>query len=262
MRKCWEISNCSANDYLNCPAMQTGKSCWMLRKCFKCKSSVSKDSCSIYQEHKNELHSLVKAAQQGDTEAMEELIIEYSRFVFQADKKYFIPGASKEDLYQEGMIGLFTAIKTYDETRNLSFEDYLSLSIRNAIIRAVRTATQKKQLLLTNAQSIDDDINVFLKLRSSKELEDTVFGKFKAEQIRGIINHYLSKNERKVIMLKLSNFSMEEICSIMDEEKKTVENALYRARKKIKIHIENYGKLPPLPSYNDNPLKRELCAAG
>ncbi len=142
------------------------------------------------------------------------------------------------------MIGLFNAIKTYDERRNLAFEDYVSLSIRNSIIRAVRSATQKKQLLLTNAHSINDELGVYLKLKAGRELEDIVFGKLKAEQIRQIIDYYLSKNERKVIKLKLANFSVDEITEMVSMEKKKVENALYRARKKIKSYIDNDSTLP------------------
>lgn len=216
----------------------------MLRKCFNCQAHDGKGKCPIRQEHENEILGLVKQAQAGDEAAMEELILEFSRFVFQAEKKYFIPGASKEDLYQEGMIGLFTAIKTYDERRNLAFEDYVGLSIRNSIIRAVRSATQKKQLLLTNAHSIFEDLSVYLKLKANRDLEDIVFGKLKAEQIRKIIDYCLSKAERKIIKLKLANFSVDEIAQMVSMDKKKVENALYRARKKIKSHIQNEGALP------------------
>ena len=236
MKKCWEIANCSSDKSEGCPAMKAGKSCWTIRKCTSCFPG-GKQSCPVFKQHNDEILSLVSNAQSGSQEATEELIKEYSRYVFQMEKKYFIPGSHREDLFQEGFIGLYTAIKTYDPTRNLQFEDYVSLCIRNAVIRAIRTATQKKQLLLTHASSIDDDANSFNSLKSFMDTEDMVMGKLKVEQLREVINYYLSSNEKTIIKLRLADFTVEEIAGMISEDKKKVENALYRARKKIKSFI-------------------------
>lgn len=236
MKKCWEIANCNSDKSEGCPVMKTGKSCWTSRKCVSCFPG-GKQSCTVYKQHNEEILSLVKRAQAGNQEATEELIKEYSRFVFQMEKKYFIPGSHREDLFQEGFIGLYTAIKTYDASRNLQFEDYVSLCIRNAVIRAIRTATQKKQLLLTHASSIDDDNNSFNSLKSFMDTEDVVLGKLKVEQLREVINYYLSSNEKTIIKLRLADFTVDEIAGMISEDKKKVENALYRARKKIKSFI-------------------------
>jgi RNA polymerase sporulation-specific sigma factor len=236
IKKCWEIASCSSDKSKGCPAMKSGKSCWTIRKCSSCFPG-GKQSCPVFKQHNSDVLLLVKNAQAGSQEAVEDLIKEYSRFVFQMEKKYFIPGSNREDLFQEGFIGLYTAIKTYDSGRNLPFEDYVSLCIRNAVIRAIRTATQKKQLLLTHAGSIDDDANSFNSLKSFMDTEDIVLGKLKVEQLRNVINSYLSSNEKTIIKLRLADFTVEEIAGIISEDKKKVENALYRARKKIKSFI-------------------------
>jgi len=247
MRKCWQIANCRVENKPNCPAMQSGKSCWSIRKCRNCQNVASPEDCPVFRQHRQEMMNLVTRAQKGDEIAMNELITEFSNYVFQAEKKYFIPGSTREDLHQEGFIGLFTAIKTYDPSRNMSLEDYISLSIRNAIIRAVRSATQKKQLLLTNADSLEADTNTFLRLQSQRrELEEIVLGKLQAEQIDDIINYYLSRSEKKVLKLRLEDYTVDEIAEIVNEDRKTVENALYRARKKIKSYVSDENSLSEL----------------
>ena len=248
MRKCWEISKCSSEKSKGCPAMKSGKSCWMIRKCNSCFPG-GKKSCPVFKQHCDEVLALVKKAQAGCREANEELIKEYSRFVFQVEKKFFIPGATREDLFQEGFIGLFTAIKTYDETRNLLFEDYMSLCIRNAVIRAIRSATQKKQLLLTNANSIDADPGSYVKISTHINTEDAVMAKLKLEQLKDVIDGFLSRSEKEIMKLKLADFSVDEIALIVKEDKKKVENALYRARKKIKSFI-----LPKVKTRRTKPI--------
>ncbi len=237
MQDCWEINECSTTEGLNCPARQMGKSCWMLRKCFNCKKSKENGGCRVYGEYKTEILSLVEQAQHGDEEATEQLVSMYSRFIFQAEKKFFIPGGTREDLHQEGFIGLFLAIKTYDIRRNLPFEDYVSLSIRNSILRAVRAATQKKRLLLTRARSIDEDFNTLKEIADSRNPEDIVLGRMEAEKLNRFIDSRLSGSERIVLKLKVANYSVDEIVDIAEEDKKRVENALYRGRKKIKAHF-------------------------
>lgn len=237
MQNCWEINNCTTTGGLNCPARQMGKSCWMLRKCFNCNEKNDQTGCRAYEEHKCDILCLVNKAQQGDEEAIEKLVSLYSRFIFQAEKKYFIPGGTREDLHQEGFIGLFMAIRTYDIRRKMEFEDYVSLSIRNSILRAVRSATQKKRLLLTKARSIDEDFNMLKEIADTRNPEDIVIGRMEAEKLNRFIDCKLSGSERTVLKLKVANYSVDEIVDIADEDKKKVENALYRGRKKIKAHF-------------------------
>jgi RNA polymerase sporulation-specific sigma factor len=247
---------------VNCPAMQSGKSYWSMKKCRNCQEIENPDDCPALKQHRQELMSLVNQAQKGEETAMNELISEFSSYVFQAEKRYFIPGATREDLYQEGFIGLFMAIKTYDISRNLPLEDYISLSIRNAIIRAVRSATQKKQLLLTNADSLEADSNTYVRLQSQRrELEEIVLGKLQAEQIDEIINYYLSRSEKKVLKLRLEDFSVDEIAVMVNEDRKTVENALYRARKKIKSYVTDENPLREIRYLENSKEQNELAMA-
>ena len=238
MRECWEIGGCSFIEGLNCPSRQSGKSCWLLRKCFKVSRSA-RNQCPVFNEHKKEMLTMVKRAQHGEQEATEELVKTFSRYVFQAGKKFFIPGGTIEDLYQEGFIGLFKAIVSFDERKNMEFEDYVSLSIRNSILRAVRYATQKKRLLLTNAKSIDEDYNTFKNIASFHNPEKIVMGEMAAETLLDFIDSKLTDSERKILKLKTANYSVDEIVEIEGKDKKIVENALYRSRRKIKLSYLN-----------------------
>jgi len=208
-----------------------------LKTCRNCKHP-EKFSCPLFQKHKREVLELVRSAQNNNDSAMETLIKKYGRFVYQAEKKYFIPGADSEDLCQEGFIGLFMAVKTYREDSPLSFEDYLSLSIRNYILRAVRHATQKKQLVLTKAQYVDNEVLTGILGVSREDTEDIVLSKFYEEKIQNFIRYFLSEAELKVIKLSMAGFIVDEVAEIIGRDRKYVENTLYRSRKKIREYIQ------------------------
>jgi RNA polymerase sporulation-specific sigma factor len=196
-----------------------------------------KNNCQNYKKYQQEVENIVKKAQDGDIQAAERLIKAFKNYVYQMEKKFFIPGGDREDLVQEAFIGLYQAIKTYQFGSALSFEDYLSLCIRNNVIRAVRSATQKKQLVLTTAKSIFDKSLINIKSKQF-EPESATLKTMTVEEIESIIQKKLSNRESKIISLKAKGFSAEEIAEKCNTEKKIVDNALYRARLKIKKHLD------------------------
>jgi RNA polymerase sporulation-specific sigma factor len=195
------------------------------------------EKCSNYKQYRKSIKSTIRKAQAGDTEAVEKLIQNFKNFVYQMEKRYFIPGGEKEDLIQEGFIGLYQAIRTYKPGNGMSFEDYASLCIRNSVIRAIRSATQKKQMVLTQAKSIFDK-NI-LSIKSQQfEPEFATINNIEIENVREIIQSKLTSSESEMISMKANGFSTKEIALNCNTEKKTVDNALYRARLKIRQHLE------------------------
>ncbi|MFP4496921.1 MAG: sigma-70 family RNA polymerase sigma factor [Vulcanimicrobiota bacterium] len=244
MKKCYEIYKCTAVEYLTCSAKMSMTNCWLLKKGCQCRkdTSLTCNRCFIYLEHQEQIKDLVQKSQESDEKAIEELIDEYSRFVYQIGKRFFLPGATKEDLIQEGMIGLFKAILSYDSKYKTSFDDYASLSIRNRILRAVRMATQLKQKVLSDAFSMDEDPYYYASLFAETNVEQRVVGKISMKELTRSFEKILSPMEYQIITMKIFDASVDEMAGRFNLSKKQVENALFRARKKISSFLrENVG---------------------
>lgn len=241
MRKCYEIYRCKLHEYLSCPAKMSLRNCWQLKNgCFCRKDSgLACENCFIYQQHQEEIINLVKKAQDNNEHAINELFDEYSRFVYQIGKKFFLPGSTKEDLVQEGMVGLFNAIINYNPKYKTHFDDYASLSIRNRILRAVRMATQLKQKVLSEAYSLDEDPYYYASIFSEMDVEEHVLGKISIKEMYKSFKNILSPMEYKIISMKIADSSVDEMAQHHGLSKKQVENALFRARRKIAVFIKS-----------------------
>jgi len=253
MKKCFEIHNCEAHEYINCSAKMSMRNCWQLKNGCQCRkvTSLTCEKCFIYQSHQQEILDLINKAQSRETWAIEELVSEYSRFVYQIGKKFFLPGSTKEDLIQEGMVGLFSAIINFDPTYKTSFDDYASLSIRNRILRAVRMATQLKQKVLSDAYSLDEDPFYYASMYSEVNVEEMVLGKLSVRETYSSFKSILSPMEFDIISLKISDASVDEMAMHYNLSKKQVENALFRARRKISIFLKR-----ELEMKKDNKLEK------
>ena len=181
-------------------------------------------------------------------------------YVYQIGKKFFLPGATKEDLVQEGMIGLFYAIINYQTGYNTSFDDYVSLSIRNRVLRAVRMATQLKQRVLSDAFSIDEDPFVFASLVTDSSVEETVVGRVSINEMSRFFKKLLSPMEYRIVALKITEVSVEEVARLFGLSKKQVENALFRARKKISIFLKNEFDIRRQVEDDDKDFDKFGCA--
>lgn len=255
MKRCFEIQKCKSSDYLSCSAKMSMRNCWRLKNGCLCRRtpSLTCEKCPIYQGHLEEINDLVVRAQDQDTDSIEELIEEYSRFVYQIGKKFFLPGSSKEDLIQEGMIGLFNAIANYDSRYKTSFDDYASLSIRNRILRAVRMATQLKQKVLSDAYSLDEDPFFYASMYAEMDVEEQVLGQMSVGEMYQSFKNILSPMEYDIISMKIADASVDEMAAQHRLSKKQVENALFRARRKISIFLKNEIELK-----KENMLKKEM----
>ena len=190
---------------------------------------------------------LVDRVQKGDSEALDYLIHKYRNFVRAKARTYFLIGADKEDVVQEGMIGLFKAIRDYREDKLTSFKAFAELCITRQIITAIKTATRQKHIPLNSYVSLDKPI---YDEESDRTLMDVITGVKVMDPEELIINQeefdyielkmgeLLSDLERKVLSLYLDGQSYQEISEELNRHVKSIDNALQRVKRKLERYLE------------------------
>ncbi len=186
---------------------------------------------------------LVFLAHKNDgREAEEYLLNKYKNLVRARAKAYFLVGGDNDDLVQEGMIGLFKAIRDFDIDKDVSFHSFAELCIKRQIFTAIKTADrQKHQPLNTyislNTPVYDDDSERTLietvSERHSVDPEKLYIMREKLSDIEKEIETKLSKLEKSVLILHLEGMSYREIAEIIDKPEKSIDNALQRIKKKL-----------------------------
>jgi RNA polymerase sporulation-specific sigma factor len=136
-------------------------------------------------------------------------------------------------------LGLFNAVINFSIDYNTSFDDYASLCIRNRILRAVRMATQLKQKVLSDAFPLEDDPYYLTPPLIDSKIEETVLGQISVDELSQSFRSILSPMELDIINLKIADASVDEMSLAVGLSKKQVENALFRARRKIAIFLKN-----------------------
>lgn len=178
---------------------------------------------------------VVEMAQRGNGEALDHIIARYRNYVYSKANTYFLVGAEKEDVAQEGFIGLYKAVMEYDEAAGGSFKHFASMCISRQIITAVRTATRKKHMPLNSYISLDgEELAAELEeLPGGEDPESIIIDREALESIEFKINRALSKMEMQVFMYYTDGMSYEEIAEAVEKPVKAVDNALRRVRKKL-----------------------------
>ena len=178
----------------------------------------------------------------GDKRATECILARYKNLVRSKARMYFLVGADKEDIIQEGMIGLFKAIRDFDRSKLASFRGFAELCVRRQIITAVKTATRQKHMPLNSYVSLnnplyDDEAEgmdaSFLSAMPEFDPEHLFIRKEKAEFLGGKIDETLSDLEKKVLGMYLEGMSYQEIAERMSRSAKSIDNALQRVKKKM-----------------------------
>ena len=204
-----------------------------------------------YQTRKTDLSALsdeelVELSQAGDHSALEEIVSRYLNLIRSRAGSYFIPGAEKDDLIQEGMIGLYKAVMEFDETKTEHFRSFAAACIRNNIITAVKTAARKKNMPLNSYISLtksnyDEDGETLLDtmaLGVESDPETIVIDREDADGIEYTISKALSKLELQVLLEYLSGGSYSEIAEKLGRDTKAVDNAIQRIKKKLEILLD------------------------
>lgn len=190
---------------------------------------------------------LVETIRDGDSEALEYLIHKYKNFVRAKARSYFLIGADREDIVQEGMIGLYKAIRDFRGDKLASFKAFAELCITRQIITAIKTATRQKHIPLNSYVSLDKPIydeesdRTLLDVISGTKVtdpEELIINKEEFDDIEDKMGELLSDLERKVLMLYLDGRSYQEIAVDLERHVKSIDNALQRVKRKLEKYLE------------------------
>jgi RNA polymerase sporulation-specific sigma factor len=190
---------------------------------------------------------IVEIAREGDSNAQEYLIKKYKNFVRAKARSYFLIGADREDIIQEGMIGLFKAIRDFRADKLSSFRAFAELCITRQIITAIKTATRQKHIPLNSYVSLnkpiydDESDRTLLDVLSGTKIsdpEELIISREELGHIESKIGEILSDLEWKVLMFYLQGKSYQEIAIDLDRHVKSIDNALQRVKRKLERYLE------------------------
>ena len=183
---------------------------------------------------------LLRLAQAGDERAEDALILRYRRVVRACIRPYFLAGGDSEDLLQEGMIGLLSAMREFDPVGGASFRTYAELCIRRRAISAAKAASRLKHSPLNDGVSLDEilsdenqRVSIFGERRFDRSPEDQLLAREREGDFISAYSRYLSAFETEILKFYLKGFSYEEIADRCGRSAKSVDNAVQRIRKKL-----------------------------
>lgn len=191
--------------------------------------------------------ALVTQVHQGNADALDFLISKYRLFVKAKARSYFLIGADKEDIIQEGMIGLYKAIRDFKGDKLSSFRAFAELCITRQIITAIKTATRQKHIPLNSYISLDKPI---YDEDSERTLMDVITSPISDDPEHLMIHRedysllekkmaeVLSELEQQVLVRYLEGQSYNEISEELNRHVKSIDNALQRVKRKLERHLE------------------------
>ena len=191
---------------------------------------------------------LVLKARNGSSAALDQLIRRYTSFVRMKASSYFLAGGDSEDLIQEGLVGLYKAIRDFRTDRESSFRNFAELCITRQIITAVKTATRNKHTPLNQYVSFSstpagagEDVPTLDQMLPGPSVHDPVNQVISSEELRslvGCLSSALSELESRVLSLYLDGYSYEQVGERLQCDTKTVDNALQRVKRKVGAHLQ------------------------
>lgn len=208
-------------------------------------SATPQREIECYDEMMDE--NIVEAARQGNAAAQEFLINKYKNFVRAKARSYFLIGADREDIIQEGMIGLYKAIRDFRNDKLASFRAFAELCITRQIITAIKTATRQKHIPLNSYVSLNKPIydeesdRTLLDVISGTKVtdpEELVISREEFVDIEHKMGEFLSDLEWKVLMSYLDGRSYQEIAKDLRRHVKSIDNALQRVKRKLERYLE------------------------
>lgn len=185
---------------------------------------------------------IAELSAEGDKNAAGYLLARYKNLVRSRANQYFIAGADKDDIIQEGMIGLFKAIRDFDPTKQASFRGFAEICVKRQIITAVKTAARQKHMPLNSyislsAPAYDDEsertLVDLIAERENADPEAVLLRREKTEAMEAEISKKLSGLEQTVLSLYLSGMNYREIAVELGRTPKSVDNALQRIKRKL-----------------------------
>ncbi|MFT9850433.1 RNA polymerase sporulation sigma factor SigH [Aneurinibacillus sp. REN35] len=190
---------------------------------------------------------IVELVRLGDSDALEYLINKYKNFVRAKARSYFLIGADREDIVQEGMIGLYKSIRDFKGDKLASFKAFAELCITRQIITAIKTATRQKHIPLNSYVSLDkpiydeDSDRTLLDIICGTRVtdpEELIINQEEYDDIEDKISEILSDLEQQVLLLYLDGRSYQEIAVDLSRHVKSIDNALQRVKRKLEKYLE------------------------
>jgi RNA polymerase sporulation-specific sigma factor len=198
--------------------------------------------------------SLVELAHAGSDDAIDILLSRYRHYARAKARSYFLAGADKEDIVQEGMIGLYKAIRDFEPEHNTAFRAFAELCITRQIITAIKTATRQKHQPLNSYVSLnrplaggDEDDRSLADSIETAEVADPAELLISAEEVRTIkaqMGEVLSPFEIEVLEHYIDGRSYQQIADMLGRHVKSIDNALQRIKRKLEHHIARHKALP------------------
>lgn len=198
----------------------------------------------VYSGQKDE--ELVKLVQQGDKRAQEHLLNKYKPLVKTRARTYFLIGADTEDIIQEGMIGLYKAMRDFQKNKNASFRAFAELCINRQMITAIKMATRQKHIPLNSYISLNRPVfeqeseETYMDMLMGGEIlnpEALLIGREDKHFMETQIIKMLSDFEKRILLLYLRGKTYYEISCIVEKSEKSIDNALQRVKKKIEKYL-------------------------
>lgn len=190
---------------------------------------------------------LVAAARAGDDRALDVLLLRYRGFARLKARSYFLVGAGPDDVVQEGMIGLYKAVREYDAEAGAGFRRFAELCITRQIVTAIKSATRHKHRPLNDYVSFhrpvladDEDERTLGDVLPTPPLTDPAEQVVCAERVRELQQHFdtvLSDLEAEVLQLHVDGRSYLEIARMLRRHTKSIDNALQRIKRKLDVHL-------------------------
>ncbi|HAE92342.1 MAG TPA: RNA polymerase sporulation sigma factor SigH [Tissierella sp.] len=191
---------------------------------------------------------IVEAAKNNDAIALEYLMYKYKSIVKGKARSYYLIGADKEDIIQEGMIGLYKAIRDYDRDKLTSFRAFAEICITRQIITAIKTATRQKQIPLNSYISLnrpiydEDSDRTLLDIISgfkTSDPEELMISREDLNLMERKMEEVLSELELEVLISYVNGMSYQEIAEDLDRHVKSIDNALQRVKRKLEKILED-----------------------
>lgn len=202
---------------------------------------------SKYNNIKDE--DIIKQIKSGDNDALEYIMNKYREVVNMKVSRYFIIGAEKEDIVQEGLIGLYKAIKNYDGEKQNSFKSFANLCIERQLITAIKSSNRQKHMPLNSYLSLnmgaydneDDDVSIYEVFDANivEDPLDTITKKEYYSNVQSVIEQSLSSFEKQVLAELMNGKSYVSIAEKLEAPVKSVDNAIQRIRKKTIKNMTN-----------------------
>ncbi len=183
-------------------------------------------------------------ASNGDTAAEEALVIRYTRLVRACARPYFLAGGDREDLIQEGMLGLLSAIRRFDPNKSVKFNTFAEYCIRRRIFDAIKASTRDKSIPLNTYVSLESPWfdEIYSPAASNlRDPEELVIANERAEELKSVLKDSLSSFEKTILDLYLDGMSYAEMAQRVGKPTKSVDNAVQRIKKKLGKQLTKGG---------------------